>query len=277
VHGNILVGVTSSSSEKCGEFGESYFTRVDWHQDWIDAYVKKYGRNAPLLAPLGCSDRSRTCIFWAQNGECSKNEAYMTTSCKLACQLCSGTLTPAPLPPPPPKASGGCKNHNEYCEYWAQTGECAKNPDYMQINCPLSCNWCSGTGTTRPSPPPPQGTNQCAAWTYTKIKGYRLVGKNRIRTFRSGSLAKCGTACIANKYCYSYNYLVSSRSCTLYRGYFPISSMRDSRCVFPAINSLFCFALFAILSAPNEFVSTFFSIMQILPWLLEMRLLKDST
>lgn len=38
--------------------------------------------------------------------------------------------------------SNGCEDRNERCEEWAGSGECTKNPSYMENNCPLACNRC---------------------------------------------------------------------------------------------------------------------------------------
>ena len=47
-------------------------------------------------------------------------------------------------PPTDPPSGGDCQDLNEYCEYWASTGECQNNPGYMLPNCPKSCNACGG-------------------------------------------------------------------------------------------------------------------------------------
>ena len=53
---------------------------------------------------------------------------------------CSGPTSPDPTQPP----GGDCHDQNEYCEYWASTGECSNNPDYMLQYCQKSCNVCGG-------------------------------------------------------------------------------------------------------------------------------------
>ena len=35
-----------------------------------------------------------------------------------------------------------CKDLNTECSYWAQNGECEKNPSFMHVNCKNSCNLC---------------------------------------------------------------------------------------------------------------------------------------
>ncbi|XP_069698082.1 zinc metalloproteinase nas-15-like isoform X2 [Periplaneta americana] len=37
-----------------------------------------------------------------------------------------------------------CGNYNRNCEQWAKIGECTKNPDYMTIYCPQACHSCRG-------------------------------------------------------------------------------------------------------------------------------------
>jgi len=36
----------------------------------------------------------------------------------------------------------GCVDDNDRCEEWASTGECEKNPAYMNDACKLSCKQC---------------------------------------------------------------------------------------------------------------------------------------
>ena len=33
-----------------------------------------------------------------------------------------------------------CPDYNDQCPYWAASGECSKNPDYMLYSCMKSCN-----------------------------------------------------------------------------------------------------------------------------------------
>ncbi|PSN36353.1 hypothetical protein C0J52_19733 [Blattella germanica] len=37
-----------------------------------------------------------------------------------------------------------CGNYNRNCEVWARLGQCTKNPDYMTIYCPQACHACYG-------------------------------------------------------------------------------------------------------------------------------------
>ena len=41
--------------------------------------------------------------------------------------------------------SGSCKDNNNQCCAWASSGECTNNPNYMSIECQLSCNLCPNT------------------------------------------------------------------------------------------------------------------------------------
>jgi hypothetical protein len=40
-----------------------------------------------------------------------------------------------------------CFDQNESCGYWARTGECQNNSNYMRRNCPLSCQLCTPHST----------------------------------------------------------------------------------------------------------------------------------
>lgn len=35
-----------------------------------------------------------------------------------------------------------CKDSHELCSFWAEHGECEKNPSYMEAHCPVSCETC---------------------------------------------------------------------------------------------------------------------------------------
>ena len=41
-----------------------------------------------------------------------------------------------------PPAVSGCTNKDERCDFWAEIGECAKNPGYMRQSCAASCGTC---------------------------------------------------------------------------------------------------------------------------------------
>jgi hypothetical protein len=68
-----------------------------------------------------CQDTHPNCGYWAGVGECSRNPAYMLTSCCASC------------------AAGTCTDSNANCGYWASIGECSRNPGYMRTGCCSSC------------------------------------------------------------------------------------------------------------------------------------------
>ena len=37
---------------------------------------------------------------------------------------------------------GGCADRDENCAAWSESGECARNPEYMEANCAASCGTC---------------------------------------------------------------------------------------------------------------------------------------
>ena len=51
------------------------------------------------------------------------------------------TVRPTPKTTTTFKPSG-CGNNHKWCEYWAKTDECNKNPGYMLVNCRKACNQC---------------------------------------------------------------------------------------------------------------------------------------
>jgi hypothetical protein len=67
----------------------------------------------------------------------------MNENCKKSCGRCSGDP---------------CRDDNNYCQYWADNGECTINPDYMKVNCKKACNNCNNNveeqlqGTTHLAP-----------------------------------------------------------------------------------------------------------------------------
>lgn len=60
---------------------------------------RKVNVNGPQMHPLfkmlvhgdgghDCTDDDASCAAWAAQGECDKNEAFMSASCRLSCKLC---------------------------------------------------------------------------------------------------------------------------------------------------------------------------------------------
>ena len=49
-----------------------------------------------------CVDEHNSCAGWADAGECDKNAAFMTASCRRTCGLCPVTAAQRRPPPPPP-------------------------------------------------------------------------------------------------------------------------------------------------------------------------------
>jgi len=108
-----------------------------------------------------CQDANNQCSYWASAGECARNPQYMKTNCKKSCNACSGSGSPRRRRRAATggQGSGNCQDANNQCSYWATAGECARNPQYMRVNCKRSCNACSGSGGTCND-----GNNQCRYW-----------------------------------------------------------------------------------------------------------------
>nr|CAD7444995.1 unnamed protein product [Timema bartmani] len=60
----------------------------------------------------------------------------------------SGVAPISPIVPAGAKPAVRCEDHNQHCERWATIGECANNPDYMNIYCAKACGACSDGGST---------------------------------------------------------------------------------------------------------------------------------
>jgi len=109
----------------------------------------------PLCCHGGCGGN-------CQGGWCGESRG----NCEGACngEFCPVGPQPTPGPPPPPPPPTTCSDRNQYCPDWAASGECERNPGWMQENCRLSCGVCSGP----PAPPPPAPCTDnnagCAAW-----------------------------------------------------------------------------------------------------------------
>lgn len=125
-----------------------------------------------------CVDSHQHCKVWAGMGECKKNTAWMSASCRLSCKLCgtrrsdiaSRSLSRVPanwclfsfsfrswlwqskcVLRPMVRNQQQCDvtitNHfnNLFIKNWhfrAKSGECEKNAPYMQIYCPKACKLC---------------------------------------------------------------------------------------------------------------------------------------
>jgi len=88
-----------------------------------------------------CENKNQYCARWANAGYCTgQYETYMMTNCQLSCNYCSMTTTTTTTMPTPPMPN--CQDNSRYCAYWAEQGECTRNPSYMQRNCQRACNFC---------------------------------------------------------------------------------------------------------------------------------------
>lgn len=126
-----------------------------------------------------CKNTHDLCSFWASFGECKKNPNFMLKGCGPACFSCSGRIDPqfevsseekydlrsAKYGEPQVIVDGrvrklvqdtpayldsiedsnirnSCKNSDEKCSFWAVSGECEKNREYMKSSCAPACRTC---------------------------------------------------------------------------------------------------------------------------------------
>jgi len=85
-----------------------------------------------------------------------------------------------------------CGDDNQHCAYWANIGECAKNPGYMLTYCKLSCKVCEA-----PIQVCTDGNQQCAHWANigecARNPGYMLVNcKSSCGVCKANDLALMG-------------------------------------------------------------------------------------
>jgi len=99
---------------------------------------------APAPAPVGPG----LCCYGGcgggncQGGWCGESQGNCEGSCNG--EFCPAP-TQAPTPPtqaPAPPTQAPCTDENQSCGNWAASGECEANPDYMLVNCRLSCGVC---------------------------------------------------------------------------------------------------------------------------------------
>jgi len=104
--------------------------------------------NCELSCRVCCEDQHSMCSTWAGSGECDANPYYMHAECPVSCDVCDDRQHP-PFPPSPPAVPpGGCTDFHISCSSWASAGECEINPDYMLVNCELSCGICEDSTIT---------------------------------------------------------------------------------------------------------------------------------
>ncbi|XP_074654673.1 von Willebrand factor A domain-containing protein 2-like [Tubulanus polymorphus] len=145
-----------------------------------------------------CIDGHKSCPQWANRGECDKNPLYMLYNCQKSCGICvvptttaaattsvtttaaaktttvttAAAATPTPTVEPEPESTretseetGECVDDHNKCDFWANIGECVKNPDWMLINCKKSCNVCkSGDKAAEITGECKNDAPQCVYW-----------------------------------------------------------------------------------------------------------------
>jgi hypothetical protein len=65
-----------------------------------------------------------------------------------------------------------CKDNNKWCEDWAKSGECKKNPAYMLENCKKSCKVCDSPAAPAAAPAAATAAAPAAAKVLKKVQGF---------------------------------------------------------------------------------------------------------
>jgi len=135
-------------------------THPDGWVSFQNAFVGPIGSflSQNLLPGGGC------CRFEADCGDCGEDGTGWCHRSAGNCGQCGGTFDPAGSPPgcgggggnpsppaPQPTPAGSCSDDNPSCEFWANSGECERNPAYMLANCRLSCGVCAPCSDDNPS------------------------------------------------------------------------------------------------------------------------------
>ncbi|XP_071117279.1 cysteine-rich secretory protein 2-like isoform X2 [Haliotis cracherodii] len=108
-----------------------------------------------------CEDLDANCDMWANSmQQCTQNKEFMKEKCALACKFCTAGGKPAKgnsKQKPSGTSNGGkkekvttvkkpktkqCRDKVRSCKRWASQNQCARNPAYMKVKCPKSCNTC---------------------------------------------------------------------------------------------------------------------------------------
>ncbi|XP_046566967.1 cysteine-rich secretory protein 2-like isoform X2 [Haliotis rubra] len=99
-----------------------------------------------------CVDSDRRCPSWAKSGHCTRSARYMKSTCKKSCNICGGGATKGGKKEEKPKTKNPktdeCRDKVRSCKRWAGQNHCVRNPAYMKIKCPKSCNTCYGGGNS---------------------------------------------------------------------------------------------------------------------------------
>ncbi|PAV76405.1 hypothetical protein WR25_17719, partial [Diploscapter pachys] len=108
------------------------------------------GKCSPKAYTLSddCSDRYSKCEAFANEGKCDDGDPWMDENCRRSCSKCNQTRTEQCKSKTKfafscDKASAGCHNKYPCCSYWANSGECSANKDFMECYCPVSCKKCT--------------------------------------------------------------------------------------------------------------------------------------
>mgnify|MGYP003684091589 CR=1 FL=1 len=127
-------------------------------------------------SPVDARDENANCVFWAAQGECARNRAYMLAHCRRSCRAGDGVsaadapkgrsaMDPATEPfghGPAAAIGGGFALSNAttsitpaQCEAWRANGDCETSALFMQLHCARTC----GYG-------PPDRQRHCRFWSH---------------------------------------------------------------------------------------------------------------
>ncbi|XP_067936807.1 zinc metalloproteinase nas-13-like [Watersipora subatra] len=150
---------------------------------------------------------ARSCPQGFQGPDC---ECWCESGDKLnPVKKCDGTGPIKATTTPMPTRPMTCNDKNRNCQSWANAGYCTGNHrDYMNKNCPYSCNTCQVATTVRPPPPVVSCTDKnsyCRHWAErgecSRNPSYMLNNCKKSCKACDGGQSACQDL---NSYCPSY-------------------------------------------------------------------------
>jgi len=91
---------------------------------------------------VGCAAETRLCLFEGFGHSQFLASAVLGTEA-LSVLLGRGDVLDVLRPDLPMIPKATCTDNAADCPGWASIGECTKNPDYMSVNCRMSCQLCN--------------------------------------------------------------------------------------------------------------------------------------
>ncbi|XP_022083990.1 zinc metalloproteinase nas-36-like isoform X2 [Acanthaster planci] len=113
---------------------------------WDDTTTETDGsgtQKPPARRRQICQNKMRRCDQWADNGRCTREPDFMYKRCLKSCGMCIDERVTG-VKAPTAKQRNKCADRFTTCKLWAGNGECDIATEWMEKNCPKSCDACPG-------------------------------------------------------------------------------------------------------------------------------------